>query len=338
MTVSNEMDETQAKKPRRWVKRTLIGLLVLALLGAGIVWVVQDRLFSQMSPLSDAMPAEAGRPTIAPETDPNAVTVLLLGSDKRASGKIKGERSDTMMVARVAADRKSVSVISIPRDSWVEIPGHGKGKINSAFSLGGTALAVQTVENMSGVRIDHVAVVDWGGFKDLTDALGGITVKIPKTTYDPYRKKRWVAGTHKLDGEEALLYVRQRVGLPGGDLDRVKRHQNVIRELASKTLSAGTLSNPITVYRVLDSVTSNVEIDEGWRPGQMRSLAFSLRTLRNDDLYFATIPVSGTGMEGKQSVVRIDSAEAEKMWAAFKRDDVPGWISAQDRGLDKTVR
>ena len=262
----------------------------------------------------------------------------MLGSDKRADGSVAGERSDTMMVARVAADRKSVSVISIPRDSWVEVPGHGDAKINAAFAFGGPALAVQTVENLSGVRIDHVAVIDWEGFKQLTDALGGVTVKIPKTVYDPYRKKTWEAGTHLLDGEDTLTYVRQRAGLPGGDLDRVKRQQNVIRELVSETLTRGTLANPVTVYQVLDSVTSNLEVDDGWSASDMRSLAYSLRSLRKDDIYFATIPVRGTGMVGSQSVVHLDPVEAQSMWKAFKKDDVAAWITAQKRGLDKTVR
>lgn len=332
-----ELDESPVAKRRRWPAIVMLVAFALVAILGGALWITQHKLLGQMTAIPDAMPTNADRPTIAPETDPQARTILLLGSDKRANGSVKGERSDAIMVARIAADRKSVSVVSIPRDSWVEIPGHGKAKINSAFSLGGPALAVQTVENLSGVRVDHVAVIDWEGFKDLTDALGGVTVKIPKTVYDSARKHKWEAGTHKLNGDEALLYVRQRFGLPGGDLDRVKRHQNLIRELVDQTLTMGTLSNPVTVYRVLDSVTANLEVDEGWTPAEMRSLAYSLRSLSKDDLHFATIPVTGTGSEGSQSVVRIDFREAETMWEAFKHDDVPSWIEGQGRGLDKTV-
>ncbi len=333
----SELKEAATTRRRRWpIVLALVVLVFVALAGGGL-WLTQDRLFAQMTALPDAMPTNADRPTIAPETDPEARTVLLLGSDKRADGSVAGERSDTMMVARIAADRQSVSIVSIPRDCWVEVPGHGKAKINAAFAHGGTALAVQTVENLSGVRIDHVAVIDWEGFKDLTDALGGVTVKIPKTVYDPYRKKKWEAGTHRLNGEEALTYVRQRAGLPGGDLDRVKRQQNLIRELANQTLSSGTLSNPVTVYQVLDSITSNLEVDEGWTPAEMRSLAYSLRSMRSGDLYFSTIPVRGTGMVGSQSVVHIDNVEANEMWEAFKQDSVPTWIEAQKRGLETTV-
>lgn len=332
-----EIEKAPEKTRRRWpVWVGLIALVLLAILG-GTVWLTQDKLMGQLTALPNAMPTNSDRPEIAPETDPKAKTILLLGSDKRADGSIAGERSDTMMLARIAANRQSVSLISIPRDSWVEVPGHGDSKINAAFALGGPALAVQTVENLSGVRIDHVAVIDWEGFKQLTDALGGVTVKIPKTVYDPYRKKTWEAGTHRLDGKDTLLYVRQRAGLPGGDLDRVKRQQNVIRELVSETLTRGTLANPVKVYQVLDSVTSNLEVDVSWSASDMRSLAYSLRSLRKDDIYFSTIPVRGTGMVGSQSVVHLDLVESQAMWQAFKQDDVAAWITAQKRGLDKTV-
>ena len=332
-----EIEKAPEKKRRRWPAWVALGAFVLLAILGGAAWLTQDKLMGQLTAIPNAMPTNSDRPEIAPETDPKARTILLLGSDKRADGSVAGERSDTMMVARVAADRKSVSVISIPRDSWVEVPGHGDAKINAAFAFGGPALAVQTVENLSGVRIDHVAVIDWEGFKQLTDALGGVTVKIPKTVYDPYRKKTWEAGTHLLDGEDTLTYVRQRAGLPGGDLDRVKRQQNVIRELVSETLTRGTLANPVTVYQVLDSVTSNLEVDDGWSASDMRSLAYSLRSLRKDDIYFATIPVRGTGMVGSQSVVHLDPVEAQSMWKAFKKDDVAAWITAQKRGLDKRV-
>lgn len=332
------IEEAPRDKRRRWPVVVAVSALVIVALLGGTAWMANNKLMGQLTPLPNAMPTNDDRPEIAPETDPKARTLLLLGSDKRADGSIAGERSDTMMVARIAADRKTVSVISIPRDSWVEVPGHGKAKINAAFAFGGPALAVQTVENLSGVRIDHVAVIDWEGFRQLTDALGGVTVKIPKTVYDPYRKKTWEAGTHLLDGDDALTYVRQRAGLPGGDLDRVKRQQNVIRELVSETLTRGTLANPVTVYQVLDSVTSNLEVDAGWPASEMRSLAYSLRSLRKDDIYFSTIPVRGTGMVGSQSVVHIDPVESQAMWDAFKKDDVAAWITAQKRGLDKTVK
>src|SRR5690606_23003800 len=110
-------------------------------------------------------------------------------------------RSDTMMVIHVPADRKSIGLVSIPRDSWVQVPGHGPAKINAAFAWGGPALAVETVENLTDVRIDHVGVIDWEGFKRITDTLGGVTITIPETVTDPYRKRTWHAGTQKMDGE-----------------------------------------------------------------------------------------------------------------------------------------
>lgn len=331
--------ETKEKHRRLGRKRalpitisTILGLVVLLVTA---LFVGQSMLLNQVNTLPDAMPTSKDRPAA---TEGNAKTILLLGSDKRADGSVKGERSDTMMVVRVAADRKSVSVVSLPRDSWVPIPGHGKSKINAAFAFGGTPLAVETVEDLSGVRIDHVAVIDWEGFKRLTDMFGGVTVTIPEKTYDAYRKKTWEKGTHHLDGAETLLYVRQRAGLPNGDLDRVKRQQNVMRILISETLSKQTLSNPIKVYKVLDAITENLEVDDGLTGGQMRSLAYSLRSLRAKDVRFTTIPVAGLGMEGAQSVVYVDFAKADKMWKAFRKDQVAEWIDKEKRGLEASVK
>ncbi|MFT4010230.1 MAG: LCP family protein [Nocardioidaceae bacterium] len=334
------MDQSNpAKGPKRRRRRRvfkMLGIAVVLVLVAGIgaaLWL-QHSLGNQIERLPSALPTNKDRPK---PTSGKALNILLLGSDKRADGSVAGQRSDTMMVLHIASDRKSASLVSIPRDSWVDIPGHGKAKINAGFSWGGPALAVQTVEQLTDVRMDHVAVIDWAGFKALTNALGGVDITIPKTVTNSYTGKTWEAGSYHMDGATALDYVRQRAGLPGGDFDRIKRQQNLMRALMSKTLTAGTLTNPVKLYDVLDAVTSNLAVDEDWSTSQMRNLAFSLRGLRSGDVHFTTVPLRGLGTEGAQSVVYLDLPAGKELWQAVRADKAAQWIEKNHAGLGAEV-
>lgn len=339
MSTGDAESATEPRRRKRWKSVLIVALLtVLLAIGAALgmgLWVQRD-LGGQIERLPDALPTGESRPDV-PAEEAEAENILLLGSDKRADGSVAGQRSDTMMVVHVAANRKSVSLVSIPRDSWVNVPGHGPAKINAAFAWGGPALAVETIENLTDIRIDHVAIIDWEGFKALTDALGGITITIPETVKDGYSGKVWTAGQHQMDGATALDYVRQRAGLAGGDFDRIKRQQHFLRTLMSQTLSRNTMSNPRTVYRVLDSVTQNLSVDEDWSTSDLRDLAFSLRSLRVDDVTFTTVPNKGTGMEGAQSVVYLDRQKGEELWQAFRRGKAAEWVRENGAELGASV-
>lgn len=299
----------------------------------GVDFWFRGHLDSQIERIPSAMPS-GDRPAA---TRSDAVNMLLMGSDKRTDGSIAGERSDTMMLVHIPADRESVGVVSLPRDAWVQVPGHGPAKINAAFAWGGPALAVQTVENLTGIRLDHVAVIDWEGFKALTDVLGGVKVKIPKTVTDAYRGRTWEAGKHRMDGATALEYVRQRAGLRNGDLDRVKRQQAFLRALAKETISTRTYANPRRFYDVLDAVSKHLAVDEGWSTSDMRDLAWSLRSVRAKDIAFTTVPVRGTGMEGAQSVVYLDRQAGEDLWQAVREEGVAEWVQETGSGLGAVV-
>ncbi|MCD9153788.1 LCP family protein [Aeromicrobium duanguangcaii] len=339
MSVIEEVPSPAEDRPR-W-RRTVRSLLtvtvivvVLAVVAAlGADFWLRRHLGGQVHQLPAAMPV-GERPASTPDESMN---ILLLGSDKRVDGSVAGQRSDTMMVIHVPADRKSISLVSIPRDSWVQVPGHGPAKINAAFSWGGPALAVETIEKLTDVHMDHVAVIDWEGFKQVTDLLGGVSVTIPKTVKDGYSGRTWEAGTYEMDGETALSYVRQRAGLAGGDLDRIKRQQAFLRSLAGKTLSRPTFSDPRRLYRVLDAVTANLGIDEGWSTADMRNLAWSLRSVRSKDISFTVVPLKALGMEGAQSVVYLDRPEGEELWQAVREDRLAGWIGETGTGLADVV-
>jgi LCP family protein required for cell wall assembly len=228
-------------------------------------------------------------------------------------------------------------VTSIPRDSWVNVPGHGMNKINAAFSYGGTALAVRTIENYTHVRIDHVMIMDFSGFKDVTDALGGVDITVPAATSD--MRASFKAGAQHMDGATALNYVRERHGLPGGDFDREKRQQNWIRAILTKEHDQGVAKDVFTLNGVLSSMTKSLSVDDTFSLGTMRSLVWSLRSLPTSHLTFMTAPVKGTGREGSQDVVFLDSGANQALWKAVSGDRVGSWLEAHpNAALGSTVR
>lgn len=325
---------------RRRARKPLIGLLVCLLLLcaamlAGTLWL-RAKVEGNIQRLPDTFTGLTDRPakpTSGQAAD--AMNVLVLGTDTRSDAPTTGAeapgwkpgqaRSDTMMLVHLDGDRRSASVISIPRDSWVDIPGHGKGKVNWAYSFGGPTLTVETVEKMTDVRIDHLTVVDWDGFKALTDAIGGVDIVIPKTVHDSASGIRWEAGHHHLDGEQALLYVRQRYGLQDGDLDRVARQQAFLRTLLKQTLEQELRKDPEQVLDLLTLFSKHASVDDDWSTIQMARLAASLRNLRTDDISYLTVPTDGTDMVGDQSVVRLDPSRDRDLWRAVREDRMAEW-------------
>jgi len=347
-----ETADRPADKPRR--RRRLVKVLVLLLaiglvLTGGLVgtlYYTSERLAGQTQRLPDVFTMPDDQRPVPPspgQAGDKAMNILLAGSDRRAAGPTTGntvssgaewvpglQRSDTMMVLHLTADRRAAYLVSIPRDSWVDIPGKGRNKLNAAFSLGGPSLYVQTVEKLTGLRIDHLAVIDWQGFRQLTDALGGVTLDV--ATDDGSVQKT-------MNGEQALTYVRERYNLPGGDFDRIKRQQHFLRALMQQTLARDTLSNPVKLTRALDAVTKNLTVDEEFTSGEMRDLALSARNLRGQGVSFLTAPVRGTGREGKQSVVYLDTGRSRGLWQAVRSDDLPTWLAANPKSkLGTAVR
>jgi LCP family protein required for cell wall assembly len=340
-------DASQPRTHRlRRVLLLLVGAFVLLLACAvGGIYYLTNQLGNEVDRIPGVFAGldEAQRPA-KPLTGPgaDAVNILVAGSDTRSAAQTTGtgavgaewapgaQRSDTIMLVHIDGDREQASVISIPRDSWVNIPGFGMNKINAAFSLGGPSLYVATIELLTGVRIDHLAVIDLQGFANLTDALGGVTVDIPRTVSDPSTGMVWHAGVQKLDGDQALLYVRQRYGLPGGDFDRIKRQQYFLRQLMLQTLSAGTLANPFKFHSALSAVATNLSVDDEFSNGEMRSLAFSLRNLRLGDVDFLTVPLNGTGRRGAASVVLLNKRADASLFKAVRIDDVGTWLATHE--------
>ena len=312
------------RRPR--VRRTLtVGCLSLVLLlatGVGFALILSERLGNNVTRVHNAFGAldEAVRP--APT---GALTFLLVGTDSRsettppgidATGATSG--SDVVMVAQIAPDRQSATVISVPRDTLVDIPERRPDRIATAYAAGGPSLLIRTVENLTNLRIDHFAVIDFAGFRSMVDAVGGIDVDLNKPPSSLGR------GPAHLDGAQALLYVRDSAGYQQGD--RARRQQNALRAILGRAASTGTLTDPVQLYDFLDAASRSVGIDDTLSNGGLRALGLKLSELGPGDVTFVRAPVAGTGQQGGQFVVHLDAAQAQELWAAVRDGAVSGYV------------
>lgn len=305
----------------------VLGLILAVLIGGGF-WYLTERYAGNIDRVADVFEGldEDARPapaTPAEGAGGDPVTFLLVGSDTRTEvepGENPDGRSDAIMIARFSADRQHAQLISIPRDSWVNIPGRGMNKINASYAFGGPTLLIQTVEQLTQVRIDHYVAIDFDGLIQVTDDLGGVDVVVAETTTNgPYT---FVAGVNSLDGDQARWYLGQRYGLAGGDFDRVQRQQQYLKAMFGKLFSSDTFTNPGRLDSALRVVTSAVSLDDGLSNTGLLSLAYSLRGVRPESISFFTAPVLGTGMEGPASVVYLDTVTGERMWAYLRSDSL----------------
>jgi LCP family protein required for cell wall assembly len=266
------------------------------------------------------------------------------------AGDDEATNTDTIILVRIPNNGKSATAISIPRDSYVEAPGVGKMKINGVYGSAhfekltelveqngmdpaqaepqaveaGREALIKTVANLTGVTVDHYAEIGLLGFSLITDALGGVNVCLKDAVYEPLSGADFPAGWQKLNGPQALSFVRQRHDLPRGDLDRVTRQQAVMASLAHDVISSKTLSSPSTLNRLEDAVQRSVVLSDGW---DIMNFAEQLQKLAAGNVAFATIPIleeAGWSDDGMQSVVRIDPAHV-KEWVA-------GLLQEQDEG------
>jgi anionic cell wall polymer biosynthesis LytR-Cps2A-Psr (LCP) family protein len=312
---------------RRWTRvltASFAGLLALLLAGAGWLYWRTDQALDSIERIPDAMPTlpESEQPPRAAE---DAQVYLLVGldadetpdadADADADGgpawQAGAARSDTMMLLEISADRETASLVSIPRDSWVDIPGHGEAKLNAAYSWGGPPLMVETVQNLTGIRVDHLAVMDWSGFRELTDAVGGVAID-----------------GRDMNGEQALEYVRERESLPGGDFDRTRRQQRFLRALMNQALNAGTLASPGRLNGLLNTVGDVISVDDQLSNGDLRGLMWDLRGIRSSDVHFMNAPVTGTDYVDGQSVVLLDEEACAPLWDAMREDHMPRYLAS----------
>ena len=348
---------------RHWVISAFLALAIVIGTAAGAYAYMLNRNFANI----DRVMISGGKDGLIEEERPDpveseALNILLLGADAESENNnnsssiaedmaqpqwpVGSHRSDTVIVMHISADRQNVYLASIPRDSYVPIydqrgDPRGTDKINSAFSYYGPAGAVSTVEHLTNLRMDHLAIMDWNGLKDLSTAVGGVRLYIPETFYDESQQITWEKGWQDLEGEEALAYVRTRYGLENGDFDRIKRQQNFIRALMKQFLSTGTMNNPLKLNSSLGALTKNLTIDDDWTDGDIRGLALAMRGISADDVQFLTVPTAGYGYDDNgQSIVKIDNLKSKQLFNLMKTDNVQKYIEQNPKETldgDKTV-
>ncbi|MFJ6750853.1 LCP family protein [Streptomyces sp. NPDC091266] len=314
-------------RPRwSWRRRILVALLVLVVLvvagGVGLyVWA--GRQVRHVDALGDY----AGRPAAGKGTN-----WLLVGSDSRAQltpaqrkelhvGKDVGRRTDTIMVLH--SGDNGPYLVSLPRDSYLPIPGHGKGKINEAYADGGPKLLTRTVEEATGLRVDHYGEVNFLGLVQVVDALGGVELCVDKPIKDEKSGADFAAGCREMNGTQALAYVRARYSDPAGDLGRVKRQRQLISAVSAEMLGPGVLLNPFRLVPVLDASLSALTVENGAGVGDLVGLGWSMKDVSGAGGTATTVPVStpGVTIAGAGDVLLWDETRASRLFRALRDDD-----------------
>ncbi|MFD7070053.1 LCP family protein [Streptomyces sp. NPDC059913] len=344
--MSDESDPSSRRKSRGRKVRTrgqrirravLVTLLVLVVAGGATTYWLYSRLDGNITGVDIDKALGEDRPEKLPTSGQN---LLVLGSDSRdgaenkelgGGGAVSGARSDTAMVVHIPEGRSRAVAVSIPRDTLVTrpectkadgtaVPTADRVMFNSVYSQVGPACVVKTVEKMSGVRIDHYLEINFAGFKDLVDAIGGVTVDVEKPIHDKSSGLDLTAGTHRLDGTQSLAYVRTRHGIgDGSDLGRIGLQQQFLLALLSEVKSQDLLGSPAKTYKVANSATKSLTTDSGL--ASLTSLAEFARSMNGVDpgtMETIMLPVAYDKVDPNRVVAA--RPQADTLWKAIRED------------------
>ncbi|MCF3960642.1 LCP family protein [Streptomyces fuscigenes] len=323
----------------RWGTRlaTTLSVLVLGAGGIGHAVVTSvDNGIGRVDPFKDMK----NRP--APG---HGMNLLLVGTDDRSTvspaqkqryrlGGAPCHCTDTIMLVHLSEGGKRASVVSLPRDSYTRLPsrpgrsgaaaGTHPAKLNAAYAEGGPTLTVRTVESMTGVKVDHYLEVDFTSFMKTVDALGGVQICTPRRLKDTNTGLDLAPGTHRLNGGEALQYVRSRHidGDGSADLGRMQRQQRFVAALIARATDSGVLLNPVRFQGVVSAALDSVRADAGFGPEQLLALGRAMRGFSPSSSEFASVPLAAKGVDLKEvgSAVRWDPARAKQLFAKVRAD------------------
>ena len=270
-----------------------------------------------------------------------AQNILLVGSDSRDpdtnDGGANAWRADTLILMHVPKDHKTAQLISIPRDTYVVVPSSDsapctsgtRAKINASFAFGGLPRAVHTVECLTGVHVDNVMAVDFGGFQSVVDAIGGVDLYVDQTITSIHKPHRvFKKGMMHMNGAQALDWVRQRYQFARGDFAREEHQQQFLKALMAKASSSGVVTNPGKLNNFLKAVTKAVTVDQGF---SLTDMAVEFRDIRSNDLTFVTMPNKGSENINGQSVVVSDKVKAAALFKAVQTDQMSAWLQANPK-------
>lgn len=328
-------DQVRKHRIIRAVAISVASVLVLALTAGFFVYRHLEGNIEAVD-VTQALGDDRPEEVVPEDVDRKPLNILLLGSDTREgqTGNIGGETpglSDTTILLHLSAERDRAYGVSIPRDLMIERPecerkdGNGTDPggldmFNVAYAVGGPACTIKTVEQMSDVRINHFVVIDFNGFKAMVDALGGVPVCVPQEVNDDIGKIYLPAGSYEVKGQQALSYVRLRHELSeNGDIGRMKRQQTFLASMANKAISAGTLANPVRLYRFLDAATSSLTTDTGLASLQkLGGLAKQLKDIGLDKIQFLSIPFESYEPDPNRLQL---APGADRIWDKLRNDD-----------------
>jgi polyisoprenyl-teichoic acid--peptidoglycan teichoic acid transferase len=314
-----------------WLKRTAIAVLVLANLGVFYLYwqirSIEETVTETAETVTEVVPQLT--PTLPGSSEP--ITFLLAGSDSRENldstegfGDFEGERSDVIMLVRIYPADGRAQILSLPRDLWVEIPGHGSGKINGAYGLGGAPLVVETVKGFADIDINHYVEVDFVGFQAIVDQLGGVTIDFEYPARDSKSGLDVGAGPQLLDGTQALAYARSRsyqelresgwVSVDADDFGRTGRQQQLIISILEQIKRPSSITE---AGSIIGSFAQHVTMDAALADSSMIELAFRMRGLRGSGIETATLP-GVIDTRNQQSVVLPQEPQATAVIDAFR--------------------
>lgn len=298
----------KALSARRVFAYLCLTLLVVALLVAGWGWYLVQRVEGQIGRV-DALTTMTGG---------EGATYLLAGSDARGNGVAQdgteGQRSDTIMLVHRAENGQS-AIVSLPRDTYVEIPGYGPNKLNAAYSFGGEKLLVTTVEQLTGRKVDHFVEVGMGGVASIVDAVGGINLCYDRDVADRLSGMNWQAGCHDVDGTQALAFSRMRYSDPQGDIGRGTRQRQVVSQTLRRALSWEILISPAKQLQLADAGAAALRVDQGMGAFDVLQLARTLKAASAAGLTGAPPIESLNYRPGKVgSTVKLDEAALGGFW------------------------
>lgn len=255
--------------------------------------------------------------------------ILLLGSDTRSgseAAQVSGSRADSIMLMHIPADGKGVYLVSIMRDTWVNIPGYGSAKINAALNYGGISLQVATVENLLGIKIDHVAEIEFEGFKALVNSVGGVDVQVP-FNFD-INAWSFKQGMQHMDGGAALAFVRARYQFADGDYQRVRNQRAFLRGLYNTMKAKGALSNVASFQSSIESLTDYMRVDQGLNAAQIAQIAAPVLTSGDTTMRMTTLPNAGPGWSyDGQSIIFVDQAANAQLAHALQNDTMDQFMA-----------
>lgn len=331
------------RRGRRVLRAVALGALGLTLLTAGAGYLAYRSLDAGITSddgTARELDLRGGERPVPPPGD--ARTVLVIGSDDPSSlpGAVGGigARSDTVFLLHLSGDRQRATAVSVPRDLLVEIPEctgpdggtvpAARAQFNWAYSFGGPACTIRTVEALTGVRVDHHVDIDFAGFRDLVDAVGGVEVHLTEDVRDEHTELDLTAGRQVLDGDAALAYVRGRQGIgDGSDTARIERQHQFLGLLLDELRSSGVLLNPARLYPVLRTATASLTVDPALASlSRLHDLVGELRDLPEGGLRFVTVPRTADPADPDRDV--LVQPDADALFAQL-REDVP--VTAQPR-------